>query len=81
MKEQELINDVENLIKSYADNDGNIKHWKARNIADRIVKNSNLQNVIISVCGMKGKGFCPYELENGRCKAKYGDCLNQQTEL
>jgi len=33
-----------------------------------------------TVCGMKGKGFCPYELKGGYCKAPVGDCLNQQTE-
>lgn len=55
MKEQELIIEIEKIIKGFVDDDGNIKHWKVKNIAERIVKNCNLQNVI----GRSEQFYCP----------------------
>ena len=46
----------------------------------RILRLFNVSVAERTVCGMKGKGFCPYELKGGYCKAPVGDCLNQQTE-
>jgi hypothetical protein len=30
-------------------------------------------------CSMAGKGFCPYEYENGKCKVE-GKCTNHTTK-
>ena len=30
-------------------------------------------------CSMTGKGFCPYEYENGKCKVE-GKCTNHTTK-
>ena len=52
-------------------------------LAQDIVKLLSMYRVSVAkrtICGMKGKGFCPYELKGGYCKAPVGDCLNQQTE-
>ena len=48
MEEQKLIAEITSIIVNYTDDDGNIKSWKAGRIAERIVKNCNLQNVSIS---------------------------------
>jgi len=43
-------------------------------------KTLSIAEVIVSVCGMKGQGFCPHEIENGKCNYS-GNCTNKQTEL
>lgn len=51
-------------------------------VIDEMIK-SRKADVIkneVSVCGMKGKGFCPYERTNGICIVD-GNCTNKQTVL
>lgn len=30
------------------------------------------------ICTMKGQGVCPYEIEGGKCRMPFGDCVNQR---